>query len=78
MKFEIAKKYINDDGTKSFIIKLAKSDLVFFGYILESFEGWGNYTTISNFKEIVLRVDVSPSYISQYEELFLFLKNYEI
>ena len=76
MKFEITKSNINNDGTKSFNINLAKKDLVLFGYILESFEGWGNYTTISNIQEIVLKVDVSPSYISQYEELFDFLKTY--
>ena len=78
MKFEIKETNIDFDGTKSFYINLAKKDLVLFGYILESFEGWGNYTTVSNKDIIVLKVVVSPSYIIQYEELFRFLKQYKI
>ncbi len=76
MKFKIKETLLNDDGTKSFIIHLEKKDLVFFGYILESFEGWGNYTTLTHDGYIVLKVDVSPSFISKYEELFSYMKKY--
>jgi hypothetical protein len=65
------------DRTKRLHIKIPFSELVYFGFFLESFEGWCNYTTI-NKRENIVQIDISPDFISETEELIVFLKQWKI
>lgn len=78
MEFERVSSEILTDNTKRVILRVASEDLVYLGFILESFEGWCNYTTIKK-KEPYLQIDISPDYIGSTEELLVYLKqwNYE-
>ncbi len=68
MKFSIAGRETLADGTERVIIKVASEELIYLGYILESFEGWCNYTT-PNKNEPYLQVDVAPDYINDFNKL---------
>lgn len=46
MNFEIAETQILPDCSKRLFIEIAKQDLLIFAYILESFEGFCNLTTV--------------------------------
>ena len=66
------------DGTERVIIKVASEELIYLGYILESFEGLCNYTT-PNKNEPFLQVDVTADYINDFNKLIqtLIKWNYE-
>ncbi len=68
MDFLIKEKIELTDGTFRFQIGMKNRQLIKFGYILESLEGWCNYTTPEKTKPI-LQVDVAPDYISDFNEL---------
>lgn len=78
MNFSISDRETLGDGTKRFIIKVPREELIYLGYILESFEGWCNYTT-PNKNEPFLQVDVTPDYLDDFNKLILALTewNYE-
>ena len=78
MQFENVSSEILEDKTKRVILQVASEDLVYLGFILESFEGWCNYTTIKR-NEPYLQVDIAPDYVDSTEELLDYLKqwNYE-
>ncbi|MCK5051673.1 MAG: DUF4911 domain-containing protein [Candidatus Cloacimonetes bacterium] len=78
MKFSISDRETLVDGTKRFIIKVPRQELIYLGYILESFEGWCNYTT-PNKNEPFLQVDVTPDYLDDFNKLIQALSewNYE-
>ena len=66
-----------EDSCKRYFIDVNQSELVYFGYFLESFEGWCNYTTINKNKSLI-QVDVSPDYINEFEELIQFLMDWNL
>ena len=66
MDFRIESRQQLTDGTLRFLIKMSKDKLIKFGYILESLEGWCNYTTPEKTKPI-LQVDVAPDFIKDFE-----------
>lgn len=78
MKFSIAGKETLSDGTKRLMLHVHKQELVYLGYILESFEGWCNYTTPDK-KKPFLQVDVTADYIDDFNKLIQALSewNYE-
>ena len=78
MKFFIANKEILTDGTERIVINVPREELIYLGYILESFEGWCNYTTPDK-NETYLQVDVAPDYIDDFNKLIQALSewNYE-
>jgi len=43
LNFDIVAEEILEDRTNRIILRVAPEDLVYLGYILESFEGWCNY-----------------------------------
>ncbi|RLC56950.1 MAG: hypothetical protein DRH89_04565 [Candidatus Cloacimonadota bacterium] len=68
MKFSIVDSESLADRTERFIIKVPRKELIYLGYILESFEGWCNYTT-PNKNEPFLQVDVTPDYLDDFNKL---------
>ena len=76
MKFELISEEILEDNTKRVILSVESEDLVYLGFILESFEGWCNYTTIKKSKPY-LQIDISPDYVNQMEELLNILKDWK-
>ena len=78
MKFSIADRKTMADGTERFKIKVPREELIYLGYILESFEGLCSYTT-PNKNEPFLQVDVTSDYIVDFKKLIKALSewNYE-
>ena len=78
MKFSVADRETLADGTKRLMLNVPKEELIYLGYILESFEGWCNYTT-PNKNEPFLQVDVTLNYIDDFNRLIKALSewNYE-
>ena len=78
MNFFIADREILRDGTKRFMLNVPKEEFIYLGYILESFEGWCNYTTPNKNKPF-LQVDITPDYIDDFNKLIQALSewNYE-
>ena len=76
MQFELISEEILSDDSKRIILKVEPDDLLYLGYILESFEGWCNYTTIKK-GEPYLQIDVSPDYVNSIHELLDFLKKWD-
>lgn len=64
------------DGSTRFNIGVSDGERIYLGYILESFEGWCNYTTPDKSKPF-LQVDVAPDYVRDFRTLFEFLKKWE-
>jgi len=77
LNFDIVAEEILEDRTNRIILRVAPEDLVYLGYILESFEGWCNYTTIQN-NEPLLQIDMTHDYVDCTKELIQFLKSWEI
>ena len=76
MQFDLVSQEILADKTNRLILRVDPEDLVYLGFILESFEGWCNYTTIRK-NEPFLQVDVSPDYYKNTVELLNFLRKWE-
>jgi len=78
MNFSIVDRKTLNDGTHRLIIEVPREELVYLGYILESFEGWCNYTT-PNKSEPFLQVDVTADYVQDFNTIILALSkwNYE-
>ncbi len=68
MKFSIVDSESLADRTERFIIKVPRKELIYLGYILESFEGLCNYTTPDK-NEPFLQVDVTPDYLDDFNKL---------
>lgn len=77
MDFQVESKQELNDGTLRFLIKMSKDKLIKFGYILESLEGWCNYTTPEKTRPI-LQVDVAPDFIKDFEVVIKTLKEMDI
>ena len=77
MKFQIHSQKVLADGTLRFLIGMENNQLIKFGYILESLEGWCNYTTPHK-TEPVLQVDVSPDFVTDFDQLLKELTGMDI
>ena len=78
MKFSEAGRETLADGTERLMLNVPKEELIYLGYILESFEGLCNYTTPDK-NEPFLQVDITPDYIDDFNKLIQALSewNYE-
>jgi len=76
LKFEIIERTNLADGSMRILLELPQSDLIYMGFILESFEGWCIYTTPRR-KEPFLQLDIPIDFISNVEELLSFLKTWD-
>jgi len=68
MKFSVVSKESLPDGTGRYLIQVPSEELIYLGYILESFEGLCNYTTPKS-GEPILQVDVTSDYINEFQKL---------
>ncbi|MDO9576692.1 MAG: hypothetical protein Q7J16_02280 [Candidatus Cloacimonadales bacterium] len=66
-----------DDGCQRLNIGVSNQELLYLGYILESLEGWCNYTTPDR-SQPILQVDVPPDFVNDFGKLFNFLVNWKI
>ena len=74
MKFSIAGRETLADGTERMSIKVPRKELIYLGYILESFEGLCNYTTPKK-NEPFLQVDITPDYFDDFNKLIQVLQD---
>ncbi len=65
------------DKTKRISIRIPSHELMYFGYFIEGFEGWCNYTTPDK-NEPVLQVDVVPDFVEEFEKVLMFLRDWEL
>jgi hypothetical protein len=77
LNIKILKDFEMPDGTKRFNISVQDKERIYLGFILESFEGWCNYTTPIKSKPI-MQVDVAPDYVSDFEKLYEYLAKWNI
>jgi hypothetical protein len=77
MNLNIIKTEILEDKMKRIIVKIPLNELIYFGYFIEAFEGWCNYTTVNKHEQLV-QIDISPDFIEETEELITFLKHWKI
>jgi hypothetical protein len=75
MKFNIISRKTLQDSTLELVLFTPKEEVITLGYILESFEGWFNYSTIDSKKQL-FRIRVMQDFTSQAEELMTFLKSW--
>jgi hypothetical protein len=60
----------SESGDRIYIIRIDPPDMIIFGYILESLEGWA-FHTIHDREKCLLHVEVIADYVSDFEKLFL-------
>ena len=66
------------DDIDRYIVQVPAEELVYFGYIIEAFEGFCNYSTITVENEKLIQVDASPDYNDIVMEIIDFLKEWEL
>ena len=76
MNFKIVERNNLKDGSLRILLEMPQSELIYMGFILESFEGWCIYTTPRK-KEPFLQIDVPPDFSSNVEELLDYLKDWD-
>jgi hypothetical protein len=77
MNITIKDKYTLPDGCTRINLEVTDKERIYLGFILESFEGWCNYTTPQK-KQPVLQIDVVPDFWNAFMELLGFLKKWQI
>ncbi|MEA3475889.1 MAG: DUF4911 domain-containing protein [Candidatus Cloacimonadota bacterium] len=75
MQIDIVSEKILDDEATELIVQTNSTDLQFIGFILESFEGYCNYTTIDK-KKMLLRIIIPKNFKQDVEEIINYLKDY--
>jgi hypothetical protein len=75
MKFHIISRKTLGDQTLEMTLYTPKEEVIVLGYILESFEGWFNYSTIDPKKQL-FRVRIMKDFTTSAEELIAFLKGW--
>jgi hypothetical protein len=76
MRFELIEENQLQDGTHRFILKVEPSELVMVGFLLESFDGLYNYTTIDD-KNSLVQVDFLPDAYEDGKKILEFMKKWE-
>ena len=75
MNFRLMERIALSDGSLRYNISISGAELIFLGYILESFEGWCNYTTRKD-NDNLLQIDVPADYRNSVEELLEYLHDW--
>lgn len=75
MQIDIVSEKILDDEATELIVQTNSTDLQFIGFILESFEGYCNYTTIDK-KKMLLRIIIPQNFKQDVEEIIDYLQDY--
>lgn len=76
MQFEFIEQSQLQDGTHRFILKVEPASQVLFGFLLESFDGLFNYTTIDE-KNALLQVDFLNDSYEDGARILEFMKEWE-
>jgi hypothetical protein len=76
MQFEFIEESQLQDGTHRFILKVEPAELVMVGFLLESFDGLFNYTTIDD-KNSLVQVDFLPDAYDDGKKMLEFMKEWE-
>ncbi|MBL7086260.1 MAG: DUF4911 domain-containing protein [Candidatus Cloacimonetes bacterium] len=76
MKIDKKLEEILEDGSDELIIQTNYQDLQFIGYILESFGGCCNYTTIDK-DEMFLKIVIPKDFKYDVKNILNFLKDFE-
>jgi len=77
MNLAIINESFLEDKTKRILLKIQSDELMYFGYFIEGFEGWCNYTTPDK-NESVLQVDIAPDFVEEFEKVLLILQEWEL
>ena len=77
MNLTILKESFLEDKTKRILLKIPSDELMYFGYFIEGFEGWCNYTTPDK-NESVLQVDIAPDFVEEFRILLQFIRELEL
>ncbi len=75
MKFNIIDRRITDEKVIVLTIEIAPKDQIVFCYVLESWEGAFNYSTVDKTKNLI-EVQVAEDYSSEADHVLNFLKKY--
>jgi hypothetical protein len=76
MHFELIEQSQLQDGTHRFILKVEPAELVMVGFLLESFDGLYNYTTIDD-KNSLVQVDFLPDAFEDGKRIIEYLREWE-
>jgi len=76
LNFKIVERNNLKDGSLRILLEMPQSELIYIGFILESFEGWCIYTTPRK-KEPFLQLDIPSDFTSNVEELLDYLKDWD-
>lgn len=76
MIFTEINRNILTDGTIRILVSICRNDLVYFGFLLESCEGWCNYTTVDRQKCLV-QIDVVPDFTRDFEKILGLIRDWD-
>ena len=77
MNFSIKSEEFLPDGSLRILLEVRKYELMYVGYLLESFEGFCNYTTPIR-KEPIFQVDIPPDFIDDVKKNLSFMKDWQL
>ena len=75
--FKIKLEKLSDTQDKIYHIFVPQKEVILFGNILESLEGWVFYSTIDN-KESILLVEVIKDYVDEFDKILNKMINYSL
>lgn len=76
MQIDKISETILDDEATELIVQTNSTDLQFLGFILESFEGYCNYTTIDK-EKLLLKVTIPKDFKQDVEKIIDHLRSYD-
>lgn len=76
MRFSEVNRSILADGTIRILVSIGRNDLVYFGFLLETCEGWCNYTTVDRHICLV-QIDVIPDYAGDIDKILGMIRDWE-
>ncbi|MCL2064906.1 MAG: DUF4911 domain-containing protein [Candidatus Cloacimonetes bacterium] len=76
LNFDIVYEKITANQDKIYHIQVLPKDVIIFGNILESLEGWAFYSTIDS-KNSIMLVEAIKDYVSEIEKLLDKMKRYD-
>ena len=68
MNLNILSKKITETGDKVYQVQIPPAEMIYFGYIVESLEGWAFHTIINKEKSI-LHLEIIKDYVADFEEV---------
>ena len=77
MNFKIKSQTFLADNSQRIKLSISGGKLVFLGFILESMEGWCNYTTVRE-NQPFLQIDIPADFIDEMHQLLDFLQSWEL